>query len=127
MSFDPSDIDYCGECEHAIDPADGIDWTGRCPYCGSLLREPENGYVVMMTNAPACYDYGNTVEAGVFSRERVRGGCNDTPMREIWIRDTRSAQIQKDRNLSGLYVTLTLEEYRQWHADGFFCTREGAR
>ena len=118
MSYSPGDIDYCSECEHVVEGE--VDFTGLCPYCGWEIRDPDKGVVKLFTNAPKCYDYGNTREVEDDTGWRHTSGLDcDRPIREIWIRDEYYARIQKDRNLSGLYPSLTEEEFEQWKTDGF--------
>ena len=117
MSYSPVDIDYCSECEHVVEGEVG--WHGLCPYCGSEVRPAPDDMVIMITNAPKAYDYGYTYELSDDIGYRVKGGMDcDKPIRMIAIDDDYHAQIQKDRNFSGLHPTLTSEEFTQWVHDG---------
>ena len=125
MSFQIGDIDYCSECEYVVEGEVG--WHGRCPYCQSEINPPPDDMVIMITNAPKAYDYGYTYELSDDIGYRVKGGMDsDKPVREIWIRDQRNADIQSARNASGLYVTLTIQEYREWMTDGFLVRKDAA-
>ena len=79
--------------------------------------------IKLYTNAPAAYDYGVEVEAD--TGYRLNSGCDqDKPLRLIEVADEWRAGIQKDRNLSGLYPTLTEAEFEQWIADEFLVREE---
>lgn len=115
---------YCPHCDKPVSD-DEIDFTGRCPWCEWPDLEEPTG-LTFYTNAPQSYDYGCTKEIIDDTGWRVRGGMDPTnPVREIMIADDYHAGIQKGRNGSGLYVTLTLEEYGQW-ISGEFLVRKAA-
>jgi hypothetical protein len=117
--------EYCNECEHVVE-AEIDHSTGICPFCGAQVHDawvqdehgiwgPPKSGIVFYTNAPAVYDYGRTTELRADTGWRLNCGIDqDKPVRQILIDDAYYAGIQKDRNLSGLYVTLTEAEFREW-------------
>lgn len=113
LSNSPS---WCHECDHSIEDI-GLLPNGDCPYCGHPINPPDED--VFFTAAPECYDYGHTHERIADTGYRhVSGMDTDKPIRMIAIDDDYHAQIQKDRNFSGLHPTLTSEEFTQWVHDG---------
>lgn len=125
MSYFPGDVDYCTHCENVIEGQ--LEWHGICPFCGWQVKDPPDETVILFTNAPKCFDYANTHEAEADLGYRLTSGMDtDKPVREIWIREEYYAGIQKARNSSGLYPSLTSDEFDEWKSDGFLVRKTEA-
>lgn len=76
--------------------------------------------MIFYTNAPKEYDYGCTDELDPDVGRLTSGMDQDKPVRKLDIRgDGWHAETQIMRNSSGLYPTLTEEQYEEWLEAGF--------
>lgn len=79
--------------------------------------------VIRVTNAPRAYDYETTVllTYPLPGRTRFRDMNSQSPFRLVEL-DAREegyyAEYQSNRYKSGGYLVLTLEQWRQWIANG---------
>lgn len=76
--------------------------------------------MIFYTNAPKDYDYGCTDELDPDVGRLTSGMDQEKPVRKIHIRgDGWHAETQIMRNSSGLYPTLTEEQFEEWVEAGF--------
>jgi hypothetical protein len=81
---------------------------------------------IFYTNAPKDYDYGCTDELDPDVGRLTSGMDQDKPVRKIDIRgDGWHAETQIMRNSSGLYPTLTEEQFEEWVEAEFLILNPG--